>query len=117
MFEGGVLFLGSFVGYLGLLIASSRWYEKRYNYGVFQVVTIVAGCAALFVGSVWQIGELQKIGGTFFILYVLEKIAEIPVRHRINYAYLGVLMAGLMYGFFMYIKANPDIVRPYLFMS
>ena len=56
--------------------------------------------------------ELDRI-----ILYVLEKIAEIPVRHRINYAYLGVLMAGLMYGFFMYIKANPDIVRPYLFMS
>lgn len=116
IFEPGALFLGSFVGYLGLLIASSRWYEKRYNYGVFQVVTVAAGVAALFAGSVWQIGELQKIGGTFFVLYILEKIFEIPVRSRINYAYLGVVTAGLLYGFSMYVKANPDIVRPYLLL-
>lgn len=114
VFEFGALFLGSFVGYLGLLIHSSRWYEEGRDYGLAQVVTTLLGCAAIFVGSVWQIGELQKIGGTFFVLYILEKIFEVPVEKRINYAYLGLLASGLLYGFAIFVKTHPEVMKPYL---
>lgn len=116
-FEDGALFLGSFVGYLGLLIASSRWYDgKDRNYVLFQVVTVVAGIAALFVGSVFGIGELQKIGGTFFVLYLTEKMFEIPAKSARGYAAVGLVVSAAIFGFSMYVKSNPESLRPFLFM-
>lgn len=117
VFEGGALFLGSFVGYLGLLITSSRWYDgKNRNYVLFQFGTIAAGVAALFVGSYFGISELQKIGGTFFVLYLLEKIIEIPARSARGYAAVGLVASLAIFGFCMYVKHDPETLRPYVFM-
>jgi len=114
VFRTGALFMGSFVGYLGLLIASSRWYDNRANYVLFQLITVAAGVAALVVGSVWGIGELQKIGGTFFVLYLIEKVCEVPVKERVGYASLGLLVSGLIFGVCMLVKTYPEMVQPYL---
>jgi hypothetical protein len=117
VFESGALFLGSFVGYIGLLISSSRWYDGRgRNYVLFQLVTVAAGIAALFVGSVFGISELQKIGGTFFVLYLTEKLLEIPARNARGYAALGLVVSAAIFGFSMYVKSNPESLRPFLFM-
>lgn len=116
VFRNGSLFLGSFVGYLGLLIASTRWYDTRSNYGILQIITILAGISAIFIGSVYGIGELQKIGGTFFVLYLLTKLSEIPARSMRGYAVLGLFTSAIVYGFCLYVKSNPDLFRPYLFM-
>ncbi len=79
VFEFGALFLGSLVGYTGLLILSSRWHERRYDkkYLAFQGVAIIAGVGALFFGSVFHIDELQKIGGTFFVVYFIVKLCGV----------------------------------------
>jgi len=114
VFRTGALFMGSFIGYLGLLIASSRWYDSRTHYALFQVVTITAGVAALVVGSVWGIGELQKIGGTFFVLYLIEKVCEVPVRERVGYATLGLVVSGIIFGVCMLVKTYPAALQPYL---
>lgn len=116
MFESGGLFLGSFVGYLGLLIASSRWYGSKKSYVLFQIVTIAAGIAALLVGSVFGIGELQKIGGTFFVLYGIEKICEIPAKSKTGYAAIGLVASLAVFAFCWYVKSNPESLRPYVFM-
>jgi hypothetical protein len=114
VFETGALFLGAFVGYLGLLIASSKWYEDRTNYVLFQVITVAAGIAALAAGSIWQIPELQRIGGTFFILYVIEKFMEIPAKSVIAWAWKGLMLAGVIYGICLLIKTYPEALRPFL---
>ena len=55
-------------------------------------MAIIAGVGALFFGSVFQMNELQKIGGTFFVLYCLIKLAEIPTGSRHIFA---LLIAGV----------------------
>lgn len=116
LFENGALFLGSFVGYLGLLIASSRWYgNTKENYFLMQVITIIAGIIALVVGSIWNIGELQKIGGTFFVLYLIEKPFEIPVEKGTHYATIGLVMSVIIYLGCVFAKANPALVNTFLF--
>lgn len=118
VFERGALFLGSFVGYLGLLIASSRWYDgKRHHYVLFQVVTIAAGIAAIALGSIFGIDELQKIGGTFFVLYALEKLIEIPAKSARGYAVVGLCAAAAIYGFCLYTKSHPETFRAYLMIG
>lgn len=114
VFESGALFMGSFVGFLGLLIASSRYYRDGDGYVTQQLITIIAGVLALFVGSTWSIPELQKIGGTFFALYAVEKFTDIPMKQARTYATVGLILSSLIYGFCMMVKQNPDAWRPYL---
>ena len=114
VFQPGALWLGSFVGFLGLLIVSSRWYKRQFPYALMQVVTIAAGIAALLVGSIFQISELQRIGGTFFVLYLVEKPAEIPMRSARGYAILGLIISAAVYFFCMKVKADPEAFRAYL---
>ncbi len=117
VFQNGALFLGSFVGFLGLDIASTRWYGRRNrNYALFQLIAILAGIFAIYVGSVYGIGELQKIGGTFFVLFLLTKLSEIPVESRRGYAVLGLFSSALIYGFCVYVKSHPGVFGPYLFL-
>lgn len=108
IFAPGALFLGSFVYFIGLLIVSSRFYRPKGGsyYGRMQLLTIVSGVLALLVGSVWQIGQLQGIGGTFFFLYLLEKYFEVPWRKRhLAWATLG--LAVLLYLSALVIRQYP----------
>ncbi len=117
LFEGGALWMGSFVGYLGLLIASSRWYDGHKNYILKQAVVLVAGVAALFFGSVFGIGELQKIGGTFFVLWMVEKFLEIPAKSLVGHCTVGLVTCGWVYVITLFIKAHLDVLAPYLLWS
>jgi len=114
VFQSGALFMGSFVGYLGLLIASSRWYKSNHLYPVMQLITIIAGILAIVVGSIWHIGELQKIGGTFFVIYILEKMMEIPMQSMRGYAFLGLAMSTFVYMGSASAKTHMHIFGPYL---
>ncbi|MBI2463240.1 MAG: hypothetical protein HYV65_03355 [Candidatus Spechtbacteria bacterium] len=114
VFEQGALWMGSFVGYLGLLIASSRWYGNARTYPIMQVTTILLGFAAIAVGSVFGVPQLLGIGGTFFVLYLIEKPFEIPVDSAIGYAFIGLLVALCVGGGVWWAQNNMDIVRPYL---
>lgn len=112
VFERGALFMGSFVGYLGLLVASSKWYDgKKSNYALFQVVTVLALIGAIAVGSIFGISELQKFGGTFLVLYGVEKMAEIPAKSLRGYAAVALLIGGAIYAFCLFVKANPAVLQ------
>jgi hypothetical protein len=104
VFQTGAFFIGTFVYFLGLLILSS-WYYYAWSYRdnrertpaqfwLMQVVTIASGCAALYVGSVFGIGTLLGVGGTFFVIYLMEKYTELPWS-EIGFAW-GLLGAGLL---------------------
>jgi hypothetical protein len=88
----------------------------RKHYWGFQIVSIVAGIGALFFGSVLQISELQKIGGTFFVVYLLVKLVKIPTRSRLMFAWLVVGTGVLMVGFCWFALAHPELFRTWLFL-
>jgi hypothetical protein len=121
VFDFGSLFLGSFVGYSGLLILSNSYYHRRdsvhHRYLWYQIGTIIAGLMALLLGSVFQIPELQKIGGTFFVLYLGAKIIDIPAKSRRGYAAVGLLLAAVFFGFCLFVFSHQAILRPFLFIS
>jgi len=116
VFEFGALFLGSFVGYTGLLISSSRWYRYKKSYWAFQIVTIIAGIGALFFGSVFHIDELQKIGGTFFVLYCIEKMLEIPARNKPAFALLFATVGIITICFCWFALTHQELFRQFLFV-
>lgn len=114
VFETGAYFMGAFVGYLGLLIMASKWYDRSTNYAIMQLVMIVAGVAAILVGSILHIGELQKIGGTFLGLWAFEKLAEIPVESKEGVAVLCLVIAGALTATAWFVKSNLTLFAPFL---
>jgi hypothetical protein len=92
-----------------------RKVHLKYYWG-FQIVSIVAGIGALFFGSVLQISELQKIGGTFFVVYLLIKLVEIPTRSRLMFVWLIVGIGILTVGFCWFALAHPELFRAWLFL-
>lgn len=113
VFQTGAFFIGTFVYFLGLLILSSWYYhcwgsDKQVGtFWVMQVVTIVSGVAALYIGSLFGINTLLGVGGTFFVIYLLEKYSELPWS-EIGFAW-GLLGAGaLLFGFALFAYYNPQ---------
>lgn len=112
-FRAGALYVGGFVGYLGVLIIGSRWYGGG-NYVLRQFPAVVAGIGAIYLGSVLGIPELQKMGGTLFVLYLMEKPFEIPAESATAYAFIALLVCATVYGAGMYVNANLEAFAPYL---
>ncbi len=111
IFSTGVLFVGSFVYFVGTLIVSSRWYEYgKFNinrYLGLQFLTIVSGVAALYIGSIWQVLLLQRIGGTFFFLYLIEKYFELPWQQK-SWAWATLGLAVILYLSALVAKQYPE---------
>lgn len=111
IFSTGVLFIGSFVYFIGTLIVSSKWYEYgKFNlnrYLWLQFLTIVSGVAALYIGSIWQVLLLQRIGGTFFFLYLIEKYFELPWQQK-SWAWATLGLAVILYLSALLAKQYPE---------
>ena len=107
-FRDGMAFLGSFVYFLGLLIMSSDWTYKKWSgtYNMMQVVTVVSGVAALYIGNVYGIGFLCGVGGTLFYIYLLEKYYEIPWK-GVGWAWSLLGLGGILYGFSVFAQTYP----------
>ncbi len=117
VFDSGVFYVASFVGYLGLLITTSKWYISKDKYVLMQVVMLVACAAGLFVGGVFGIGVLQKMSGTFLVLYLIEKPTEIPFENARGLAGVGLVVSGVIYALCMWISYNPELANRFLLYS
>ncbi|MDJ0520397.1 MAG: hypothetical protein QNJ74_30470 [Trichodesmium sp. MO_231.B1] len=111
IFSTGVLFVGTFVYFVGTLIVSSKWYDyEKFNlnrYLWLQFLTIGSGVAALYIGSVWQVLLLQRIGGTFFFLYLIEKYFELPWKEE-TAAWATLGLAIILYLSALVAKQYPE---------
>lgn len=112
-FATGIQYPGAFVFYISLLIASNKWACKYYkfNYILMQVITISAGMAALYIGSIYTLPVLRGIGGTFFALYLIEKQFEIRWGKK-RLAWLVLLLGISLYAIAHVVTLYPE----YFFM-
>lgn len=114
VFREGMMVCGTLVYFIGMLIWSSKWccMDRSYHsvnllkYFTLQIVMVLSGVLAVYLGSVYQVGFLLGIGGTVFYLYLLEKYYEIPWEGA-GWAWSTLGLAGILYAFATFAKANP----------
>jgi hypothetical protein len=106
VFAYSFIWLGTLVYFCSLLIVANKWYSKD-NYWLMTVVTLASGLAALYLGSVYDISVLQKMGGTFFFIWLIEKYFEIPWGAK-GAAWAMLLGAILLYFFASFAQKHPD---------
>ncbi len=111
--QGG-LWVGPFVAGLGLLIASSRHYGSDSPWALRQVAPLVLGFVAVGVGNLYGIAPLAGIGGTFWVLFLVDKAADIPVQGRTQAAFLGLATCCVLGAGVWWAQDHIDLVRPYL---
>lgn len=114
VFKPGMLRLGAFVYFTGCLIVSNRHYQRAAHgrdvdtrYFLLQLLTVMSGSAALYLGALLEIPALSGIGGTFFALYLVEKYMEIPWK-KVGWSW-GLL--GLSLGLYYlagFVTAHPS---------
>jgi uncharacterized membrane protein YecN with MAPEG domain len=112
-FTRPLLFLGTFVYFIGMLILSSRLYTNRntkgYLFWILQAVAFVSGLATMFFGPMLEIPFIQAIGGTMFVIWLLEKYAEFAPWNGVFLATGSLLGFGvLLYGFAYFLQKNPE---------
>lgn len=114
-FQAGALWIGPLVLSVGLLIMASRWYyPSGVPYLMRQLTPIAFGFLATGLGNVWGIPHLAAIGGTFFVLYAIEKFADIPAQSLVGYATV-FLIASISIGSGVYwAQHHMDAIQPYL---
>ncbi len=110
----GALWLGPFVLYLGLLITASRWYHSKAPYGVRQIGPFALGIVGMMVGSTYGVPHLAGIAGTFMVLYLVEKAADIPARSLTGYAAIGLVVSGMLGLGVWWAQRHMDLIQPYL---
>lgn len=116
VFREGMSFMGSTVYFVGILIMSSKFYSNTSSYvhkinwpmyWSMQIVTIVSGLLALYVGTVFGISTLSGIGGTFFCMYIIEKYYDIPWK-GVGYIWSFLGFGLLVYGMSTVVKNYPQ---------
>jgi len=116
LFTYGAYLVGSLVGFMGLLILAYEGYGNERGYIARQIPIIVAGIAALFFGSVLAIPEIQKIGGTFFGLYLPEKVCDVPTEDTLGYVLKGLVISCIALGAGYFVLRYQDFFAPYILM-
>ena len=98
VFQTGALFTGTFVYFVGMLILSSKWVAKE-NYWLRNLVTFISGPALIAVATSLDLGVVNAIAGTFFVIFLMDKYVEfcsLWVKNTIGFgaALLGTGLLG-----------------------
>lgn len=112
-FTRPLLFLGTFVYFIGMIILTSGlykgWREKRLIFWILQALAFFSGLAAMFFGPMLEIPFIQAIGGTMLVIWLLEKYVEIAPWTNV-FTCAGSLFGfgALLYGFAYFLQKNPE---------
>jgi len=112
VFEYGALYLGTFVAGIGILIISSKWYKKE-SYlasNIFAVIVFGVGIALSLLFGIRPISSMLIVFG---LLYVTEKIIEIPVESSIAFGVRLIVAGGVLFAGWKWISNNPDLVMQF----
>ncbi len=98
VFQIGALFAGTFVYFLGMVILSSKWLAGE-NYWIRNIITFASGPASIWVATSLELGVVNAIAGTFFVIFLIDKYVEfctLWAKDKIGFgaALLGVGFLG-----------------------
>lgn len=107
-FEAGILFLGTMVYYISLLILSCKYYSKHKALYFCNFLAICSGFISFYIGTLTpQLAIFRGVSSTFFVLFLMEKYGEIEWG---KFWSLGLLGAGLfLVGVCYFIKSFPEL--------
>lgn len=112
-YQFGMLAVGTFVYFIGMLILGSYWYRGRkgsLRYALMQIVMIASGCGALYLGTTLGLGWLYGVGGVFFVLWLCEKYVEVCVETKVGWQWALFFGAIILLSLSYFMNQNPELL-------
>lgn len=110
--QGGALIAGGIVYFIGLDILSSKWVARNNdNYVLMQIITIISGIGAIWLGASLSIGLLTGVSSTLFAIYLIEKYGEfcsLWVRNKLTFGAALLITSGLCFGVVKVLEMYPQ---------
>ncbi len=107
LFEPAVFYIGTYIYFTLLAVVASRFYRReRARFWFWQVAAIVSGIGALFVGIMLEIDTMQESGGTFLLIYLIEKYIEMMNWGR-HWAWAMLGLGLLLYTIALLVNQYP----------
>lgn len=109
VFWPAIGWLCSLVACVGMLIASSRFFGGGVGlYMARNVGMLALGLFCIWAGSVHGMVEMQRVGGTFLVVWLFEKPWDIPAGGAVGYSFLGALSCGGLFMLMQEVGAHPE---------
>lgn len=93
IFETGALFTGTFVYFSGMVILSSKWLADH-QYWLRNSITFFSGPALIWLSTSLELGVVNAIAGTFFVIFLINKYVEFCTLWVRNSITLGAALLG-----------------------
>ncbi len=107
LFEPAVFYIGTYIYFTLLAVVASRYYRReRTRFWFWQIAAVVSGIGALFVGVMLEIDTMQESGGTFLLVYMIEKYVEM-LNWKRHWAWAMLGLGLLLYGIALLINQYP----------
>jgi hypothetical protein len=110
IFWPAIGWLCTMVASIGLLIASSRFFESR-GAGLYiarNVAMLAFSLFCIWAGSVHGMVEMQRVAGTLLVVWLFEKPWDIPKAGLIGYSFIGALSCGGIFLLMQEVSAHPE---------
>jgi hypothetical protein len=115
VFMPGAFWIGTFVALTGLLIMTSRYYQRDTALLVLaQIAFLVISVIAVALGVTFGINAMAGIAGTFLVLYLAEKPLEVTPHNAVAVGTMLIVTGGIMFGAWSVAMAHQEIVERYL---
>lgn len=114
VFQSGALWLGSFVGFTGLLILSSRWFDSAKHYVPMNFLALVVYVGMASVGMIYGLREITTMSIAFLILFLISKPMEIPTENYVTFGIKLIFIAGVCAGAWQWLHTHQELARQYL---
>lgn len=107
LFEPAVFYIGTYIYFTLLAVVASRYYRReRARYAFWQAAAVASGVGALFIGVMLEIDAIQESGGTFLLIYLIEKYVEMLDWGR-YWAWAMLGLGLLLYGIALLVNQYP----------
>lgn len=117
LFKGGALYVGAFAAKMSLLVASTKWQSAGFRRFFLQFVFISMCLLSIVIGAQLDVAVLMKSGGTFLVLYLLEKAVEMLFLMTSPWLIftIGLILSSLVVWAGYAIIEHAELFNSYLF--
>lgn len=97
-FHPGIFWVSSFVGFLGLLIISDRYYceHVKLSYWPMQFLAFGIMFVAAGIGFAYDITPLGGMAGTFLMFYLASKPIDFKPKDVVEVSIVGMVSSGIL---------------------
>jgi hypothetical protein len=109
LFEPSVYYIGTYIFFTTLGVGASRYFRRtNTRFWFWQVAAVGSAVGAMLAGTMLETETMTESGGTFLLVFILEKYIEM-LNWRRHWAWAMLGLGLLLYGAALLVNTYPEL--------